>query len=134
MAGELIVLGEGRLGADAELRKTNNGKLVTSFNLANTPSVNKDGTWVDKETTWVRCFVWGKNATGAANELRKGMLITFSGRLETETYLDKEQIERKQIIVNIDSYGVVPKNVAEPVAPNADVLAKTEDPIDDPWA
>jgi single-strand DNA-binding protein len=132
MAGEAIVTVTGNLGADAELRKTPTGILVTSFSIGNTPSIKKDNDFIDGETIWFRCFVWGKNATGAANELRKGSRVIVTGRLTQSTYTDKEGAERRTLELNVDSYGIVPKNVAEPVTPNPEI--RTEDPIDDPWA
>lgn len=132
MAGEAIVTVQGNLGADAELRKTPNGKLVTSFSVGNTPRIQKDNEWIDGETIWFRCFVWGKDATGAANELRKGSRVVIAGRLAQNTFLDKEGVERKALEINVDGYGIVPKNVAEPVAINPNITI--EDPIDDPWA
>lgn len=132
MAGEIVIYGEGRLGSDPELKQTPTGKFVTSFSVANTPRVNKDGEWVDKETVWFRCFVWGKNATGAANELRKGTLITFNGLLGQSTYVNKEGVEVKSLECTINGYGIVPKNTPEPVVPHNE--KPIEDPIDDPWA
>ena len=131
MAGEGVIVVTGHLGSDAELRKTPNGKLVTSFSLANTPREKNGDEWVDGETVWFRCFVWGKDATGAANELRKGSRVVVFGRLTQNTFIDKEQAERKSLEIAIDSYGLIPKNVAEPVTSNPDI--KIEDPIDDPW-
>jgi single-strand DNA-binding protein len=132
MAGEIVIYGEGRLGSDPEIKLTPTGKNVTSFSIANTPRVNKDGEWVDKETIWLRCFIWGKNATGAANELRKGTLITFNGLLSQNIYIGKEGVEVKSLECTINGYGIVPRNVAEPLVPHNE--KPIEDPIDDPWS
>ena len=134
MAGEAIISVTGNAGSDAEMRKTPSGTLVTSFNLANTPRTLDKTTkeWKDLETVWYRCFVWGKDATGAANEIRKGSRIFINGRFITETFVDKEGKERKALIINADSYGVVPRNTLEPVTIQSD--KPIEDPIDDPWA
>ncbi len=132
MAGEGILTVTGNLGNDAQLNKTPTGVLVTSFSLANTPREKKDGEWIDGETVWFRCFVWGKDATGAANELRKGSRVIVTGRLSQNTFIDKESVERKSLEINVDSYGVTPKNVVEPITINPEI--KTEDPIEDPWA
>ena len=134
MAGEAIISVTGNAGSDAEMRKTPSGTLVTSFNLANTPRTLDKTTkeWKDLETVWYRCFVWGKDATGAANEIRKGSRIFINGRFITETFIDKEGKERKALIINADSYGVVPRNTLEPVTIQSD--KPIEDPIDDPWA
>jgi len=134
MAGEAIITVEGNLGNDAELRVTPNGVSVTSFNLANTPRTldKKTNEWLDGETIWFRCFIWGKNATGAAQQLRKGVKVVVNGRFSVNTYVDKEGVERKSLEINADHYGIVPRNLAEPIVPQSD--RPIEDPIDDPWA
>jgi single-strand DNA-binding protein len=132
MAGEATIVVIGNLGADAEMRKTPNGKLVTSFNIANTPRIKENNEWIDGETIWYRCFVWGQDATGAANELRKGSRVLITGTLKQNTWIDKENTERKTLEINVEEYGIKPRNVAEPVTLNPAIV--TEDPIDDPWA
>lgn len=132
MAGEGIITVTGNLGGDPELRLTPTGVSVTSFNLANTPRVKKNNDWQDGETIWFRCFVWGKDATGAANELRKGTRVVITGRFSVETFVDKEGAERKSLQINADSYGIVPRNVSEPVVTHTE--KPIEDPVDDPWA
>ena len=76
--------------------------------------------------------MWGKDATGAATELRKGARVFIQGRFTVDNYLDKEGAERKALEINVDSYGVVPRNVVEPVT----VVNQRpiEDPLDDPWS
>ena len=125
MAGEIAVFGEGRVGNDPEMKTLSSGKTVTSFSLANTPRFQKDGVWVDGETIWFRCNIWGKNAIGASNELRKGALITFGGYLSQNTYTNKEGVERVSLEVTINGYGIVPKNNPEAI---------TQDLSNDPWA
>ena len=134
MAGEAIITVIGNAGSDAEMRKTPSGTTITSFSLANTPrSLDKTTKeWKDLETIWYRCFVWGKDATGAASEIRKGTRVFISGRFIVETYADKEGNERKALIINADAYGVVPRNTIEPVTVQSS--KPIEDPLDDPWA
>jgi single-strand DNA-binding protein len=132
MAGEGTVIVIGNLGADAEMRKTPTGKFVTSFNIANTPRVKENNEWVDGETVWYRCFVWGQDATGAANELRKGNKVLIYGTLKQSTWVDKEGVERKTLEINVEEYGIKPRNVVEPVTLNPEII--TEDPIEDIWA
>lgn len=132
MANEAIITVTGNLGNDPELRQTPTGVAVTSFNLANTPRVKKNNDWQDGETIWFRCFVWGKDATGAANELRKGARVIITGRFSVESFTNKENEVVKSLQINADSYGIVPRNVAEPhVTHNEKPI---EDPVDDPWA
>ena len=114
------------------MRKTPTGKFVTSFNIANTPRVKENNEWIDGETVWYRCFVWGQDATGAANELRKGNKVLIYGTLKQNTWVDKEGVERKTLEINVEEYGIKPRNVAEPVTLNPEII--TEDPIEDIWA
>lgn len=132
MAGEGIITVTGNLGSDPELRQTPSGATVTGFTIANTPRVKKNNEWQDGETIWFRCFVWGKDATGAANELRKGKRVVVTGRFNVETWVDKEGNNQKSLQINCDSYGIVPRNTVEPVSPQSD--RPIEDPLDDPWA
>jgi single-strand DNA-binding protein len=131
MAGEAIITLTGNIGNDPELRVTPQGSSVTSFSVANTPRVKKNNDWEDGETIWFRCFVWGKDATGAATELRKGTRVFLQGRFTVDTYVDKDGLERKALEINVDSYGVIPRNVVEPVTVVNN--KPIEDPIDDPW-
>lgn len=134
MAGEPEVTLAGNIGGDAEMKTTPNGKLVTSFNLAVTPRIQKNNEWTDGDTMWLRCFVWGKDATGAANEIRKGQRVLVQGRFKQNNWVDKDGVERKSLEIDVNEYGIKPRNVVEPVAINPEVARRVEDPIDDPWS
>lgn len=132
MAGEPIVTVVGNLGNDAEFKKTPAGTPVTSFNLANTPRKQKNGEWVNADTTWFRVFVWNHDAAGAATTLKKGDKVIVTGRLQLSTYTDREGKEQRSVEINADTVGVVPKYVPEPVTPHANRL--DEEPVEDfPW-
>ena len=131
MAGEAIITVTGNVGGDAELRVTPSGATVTSFSIANTPRVKKNNEWIDGETIWFRCFVWGKDATGAAT-ITKGVRVTVTGRFSVESYTNKDNELIKSMQINADSYGVVPRNSAEPAVMQHN--KPIEDPVDDPWA
>lgn len=77
----------GRLGKDAELRRTQGGDPVLSFPVA----VN-DGYGERKSTMWFDCTVWGKRADALSSHLVKGMAVAVSGDLgkrehDGKTYL-----------------------------------------------
>lgn len=136
MAGEPIVTVIGNLGSDAEYRKTPTGTPVTSFNIANTPRKQKNGEWVDGDTTWFRVFVWNHEAAGVANTLRKGDKVVVTGRLQVSTFTDKEGAERKALEINADGVGVVPKYAPEPQVMTDDVIKSDQEPVtvdDFPW-
>lgn len=71
----------GRLGANAELRTTQNGDQVLGFSVA-----VDDGWGENKRTLWFRCSLWGKRGERLADHLRKGTAVTVSGDLSTQEY------------------------------------------------
>ena len=77
----------GRLGKDAELRRTQGGDPVLSF-----PVAVDDGYGDRKSTMWFDCTVWGKRAEALSSHLAKGMAVAVSGDLgkrehDGKTYL-----------------------------------------------
>lgn len=79
----------GRLGADPTVRYTNDGKMITSFDLATSEK------WKDEEhTEWHKCVTFGKLAEICGNYLKKGALIYFEGRSQTRSWEDKEGVKR----------------------------------------
>jgi len=79
----------GRIGHDLELKHTNNGKSVVSFNLA----VNR-GFGKSDETDWIRVTAWEKTAENLVAYQGKGSMIAVSGRIQTRQYQDKNQQNR----------------------------------------
>lgn len=75
----------GRLGADLELRRTQNDTAVCDVNLAVTTGYG------DKEkTAWIGLVFWGKTAEAASRYLGKGRKVVVSGRLDQDEWDDKE--------------------------------------------
>lgn len=48
----------GTLGGDVELKFTQAGLAVASFNVATSKRVKDGDGWKDGPTSWVRCTVW----------------------------------------------------------------------------
>lgn len=80
----------GNLVADPELRFTSNGNPVANLTIANTPRFMKDGEWMDGETTFVRCNVWGTYAEHVSTSLHKGEHVIAYGRIAQRTWEDTE--------------------------------------------
>lgn len=89
---------KGRAGQDAEVRFTPNGVASTTFSVADTPrKKDESGQWVDAgPTLWQRVQVWGPEAEKAAEEVRKGALVTVSGRVKAEEWTDKQTGELRK--------------------------------------
>jgi len=84
----------GRIGHDLELKTTQSGKSVVSFNLAVSRGFGKTD-----EVDWIRVTVWEKTAENLVAYQGKGDQIAVTGRLQTREYVDKEDKKRIQTVV-----------------------------------
>ena len=92
MINKVILVG--RLGADPEVRYTQDGTMVTNFRLA-TDEARKDrsGERITK-TEWHRIVTFGKLAEICGNYLSKGRLVYIEGRIQTRSWEDNEGTKR----------------------------------------
>ncbi len=92
MINKVILIG--RLGADPEVRYTQDGTMVTNFRLATDESrKDKSGERVTK-TEWHRIVTFGKLAEICGNYLAKGRLVYIEGRIQTRAWDDNEGTKR----------------------------------------
>lgn len=78
----------GRMTADPELRRTNSGKAVVSFNIA----CDKPGK--DNGASFIPCVAWEKTGEFINNYFIKGSAILLEGRLESRQYETKDNQKR----------------------------------------
>ncbi len=92
----------GRLGADPELRYTQQGTAVISFDIAvNRPYKSGDG---NREADWISIVAWRQLAELCAQYLKKGSQVAIEGRLQTRSY-DNRDGQRVKV------YEIVAENV-----------------------
>jgi single-strand DNA-binding protein len=84
----------GRLGADPELRHTQAGNPVASFNIATSEVWNDKSGKKQEKTEWHKITVFGNQALTAANYLAKGREVYVEGRIQTDEWQDKEGKKR----------------------------------------
>lgn len=102
MASVNRVILVGNLGADPELRHTNNNTAVASLNLATKEfRTERDGNR-QEYTEWHRIVVWGRQAENCAKYLSKGRPVFIEGRLQTRSWEDKTGVKRftTEIVAN----------------------------------
>lgn len=87
---------DGRLVADPELRKTNDGTSVLRFRIAHNER---------NRTLFLTCEAWGTGAEVIADRFRKGSPINLSGFLRQEQWTDKEGGKRSEIILRVEQHG-----------------------------
>jgi single-strand DNA-binding protein len=100
MVNKVILIG--RLGADPEVRYTQDGMMVTNLRIAtNEYRKDKSGERVDR-TEWHRVVAFGKLAEICGNYLSKGRLVFIEGSLRTRQWEDKEGNKRSttEILAN----------------------------------
>lgn len=99
----------GRLTADPELRSTQNGTSVTQFTVAVDRDYSKQGE--EKQTDFIDCVAWKQTAEFISRYFGKGRMIAVTGRLQTRTYKDKNDVLHKvsEIVVNQASFTGEPK-------------------------
>lgn len=78
----------GRLTRDVELRYTQSGTAVATFNLA----VDRrfKGQNNEREADFIQCVIWKKSAEVFAQYMHKGSLVGIEGRIQTRNYENQQ--------------------------------------------
>jgi single-strand DNA-binding protein len=76
----------GNLGADPELKYTQNNQPVCNLSLATNESFTDKGGQRQERTEWHRVVIWGKTAEACSKYLGKGRSVYIEGRLQTRSY------------------------------------------------
>ena len=98
----------GRLGQDPQLNYTNGGTAVVNLSVAsNRQKKNGDGERVSV-ADWYRITVFGRDAEIISQYASKGSALSFNGRLQTDSYTDREGQQRTSIYLIADSFEFVP--------------------------
>lgn len=93
MVNKVILVGN--LGRDPELRSTPSGQQVASFSLATSRKwKDRDGNR-QEQTEWHNIVCWGRQAEIAGQYLTKGRQIFVEGRIQTQSWEDRQSGEKK---------------------------------------
>ena len=100
----------GRLTRDPELRHTQSGTAVCSFTLA-IDRDRKDANG-EKQTDFIDCVAWNKQAEFVAQWFSKGMMAIVVGRIQSRKWQDRNGNNRTAIELNCEevSFGETKKN------------------------
>jgi len=95
MAGINKAILIGNLGADPEVRYTQDGRAVATFNIATSDQwKDKDSGETKKRTEWHRIVAWGRLGEICGEYLAKGRQVYIEGRIQTRDWEDKDGIKR----------------------------------------
>ena len=75
----------GRLGADAKVSTTSNGKIVMELSVAVTTGFGDY-----KKTQWIKVRQWGERVNNVAPIFKKGALVGGCGEPSTESWTAKD--------------------------------------------
>lgn len=96
---------QGRLCADPELRRTNNGTAVCSFRVAWSETIK------DRETKlFLNCVAWQGTAELICKYWYKGKEILLEGKLSTREYADRDGNRRSVTEMTVDRIHFCGKN------------------------
>jgi len=91
----------GRLTADPELKTTQSGISVTSFNVAVDRGYAKQGE--EKQTDFIPVVAWRQTADFVTRWFHKGSMIAVVGMIQTRNYEDKNGNKRTAIELVADN-------------------------------
>lgn len=85
----------GNLGADPEVRYTQDGTAVANFSIATTEKwKDRDTGEAREDTQWHRIVCWSRLAELAGEYLSKGKSVYIDGRIQTRSWEDRDGIKR----------------------------------------
>lgn len=91
MLNHIVIMG--RLGKDPELRRTQSGVAVATFNVAVDRDF-KDKATGQRATDWITCVAWRSTAEFVEKYFAKGSQVLVAGRLQMRDWTDKDGNKR----------------------------------------
>jgi len=98
MAIDNTVTIAGNLTRDPEIKFLSSGSAVAELSVA----VNRKDKQGEDHTSYIDVKAWQSLAENVVESLTKGARVTVTGRLEQETWQDKEGNNRSKIVVVAD--------------------------------
>jgi single-strand DNA-binding protein len=93
-----LVVMEGRLTDDPELRYTQNGTALCSFSIANNNDYYRQNER-QADVCFVDVTVWSKLAQRCGEYLKKGRRVLLAGRLKQDRWQDKDGKQHSKLCI-----------------------------------
>ena len=99
----------GRLGADPDVRQTQDGKELVRLSLATGTKWKDKNTGEKKETTeWHRIVIFSEGLAGIVkNHVKKGDLVHIEGKIRSRKYVDESGNEKWSTDIVLSGYDSV---------------------------
>ena len=109
----------GFAGMNPEAKTMKSGVQMIRFSLATSSSYkNHNEEWV-RDTTWHNIVMWDKVAELALDKIKKGTLVSLTGKIVNRQYTDKNGVKQNVVeirAISFDATEIVKKAAAEKVA------------------
>lgn len=99
----------GNVGADPEIKETNNGGKMVRISLATTEHYLNAKKEKADETNWHNLIMWGNLAASTEKFIHKGDTIAIEGRLKNNTFTDKNGEKRYANDIVVHEYQLLHK-------------------------
>lgn len=115
----------GYLGRDAEVRKTDSGRMAIGFTIAHTEKYKNSEGVVVEDSTWVNCTIWRNQGDSVkiAEYLKKGQQVFVAGFPSVRSYVSKEGEAKASLnlVVDLRRFSFLGKNTDndQPATQNA---------------
>ena len=110
MAGSVNkVILVGNLGADPEIRRTQDGRPIANLRIATSESWRDKATGERKERTeWHRVVIFSEGLCKVAEQyLKKGAKVYIEGQLQTRKWTDQQGVEKYSTEVVLQGFNAV---------------------------
>src|SRR6266496_164085 len=96
----------GNLGADPEIRRTQDGRPIANLSVATSETWRDKATGERKEKTeWHRVVIFSEGLCKIVEQyLKKGSKVYLEGQLQTRKYTDKDGVEKYSTEVVLQNY------------------------------
>lgn len=96
----------GNLGADPEIRRTQDGRPIANLRLATSETWRDKATGERREKTeWHRVVIFNDNLCRVAEQyLKKGSKVYIEGQLQTRKWTDQQGVERYSTEVVLQNF------------------------------
>lgn len=102
----------GHLGADAEIRTTNQGTKVSTLRIATNQRIKRCGGEWKENTQWHQCVVWGEMTKVVEKYGKKGSQLMVMGTLLYREYTDNAGRKRQVAEIKVNQILVLKSSSA----------------------
>lgn len=130
----IVTVPEARVVNDPELRFSPSGVAVGNFRIVcSSRKKNENDEWVDDKTLWLSVTCFKQLAENCAESLRKGDLVSVTGKLQTDEWESEGGEKRSRTVIIAD--GVAASLRFRTITHGAGQAERSTSPAtSDPWA